>query len=253
MIPLVVIVLVKLCAVALFFGGGHPSWSLVLFFVPDAWLLYQLLVPGSSGLVRTFTRFETDRPEVWLTIDDGPDPEDTPRILDLLDQHQARATFFLIGERAARHPDLVAEIARRGHEIAHHTHSHAAGTFWCASPARTRRELDAAFPHLTPPGSTRPRRFRPPVGIKNLFLSRALAQRDLVCVTWNVRSFDTLSRDPRKTAARVLHRVRPGSIILMHEGPSLHASVRVAALALTLDQLTTRSLRCVIPTDDRLR
>jgi peptidoglycan/xylan/chitin deacetylase (PgdA/CDA1 family) len=228
------------------------SWICVLFFVPDLWVLYHVFNPRASGIVRTVTRFQTGRPEIWLTIDDGPDEHDTPRILDLLDRHDARATFFLIGERAARHPGLVAEIARRGHEIGHHTHSHRCGTFCFATPARLRTELDAAFPPLSPEGTT-PRRFRPPVGIKNLFLARALAARGLRCIAWNVRSLDTLSRDPEKVASRVLRRIHPGSIVLMHEGPPLHPRVRVAALELVMDGLGKRGLRCVIPSDDQLR
>ncbi len=251
--PLLIIAVLKVTGVALALGGGSLTWALILFFGPDVWLLYHVFVPGASGLARTFSCFGTERPEVWLTIDDGPDPDDTPRILDLLDRHDARATFFVIGHRAAQHRELVAEICRRGHEIGHHTHTHRTGTFWCASPARTRRELDAALPHLSLAGAARPSRFRPPVGIKNLFLGPALIERGLTCVAWNVRSFDSFSHDAEKTAARVLRQVRPGSIILMHEGPSLHASVRVTALARTLEQLAARGLRCVIPTDAQLR
>lgn len=252
-LSLIIVALAKLAGIALAVCGGSLGWALLLFFGPDVWLLYHVFVPGASGLVRTFTRFETNRPEVWLTLDDGPDPDDTPRILDLLDRHDARATFFLIGERAARHPELVAEIARRGHEIGHHTHTHRTGTFWCATPARTRRELDAALPHLTPAGTRPPTRFRAPVGIKNLFLGPALAERHLTCVGWNVRSLDSLSRDSEKPVTRVLRQVRPGSILLMHEGPSLHEAVRVAALARMVEQLTARGFLCVIPTDEQLR
>lgn len=248
------IVLIKTTAV-LFGGAGIlPSgWALVLFFGADLWVLYHLFVPHASGLVRTFTRFETTRDEVWLTIDDGPDDHDTPIILDLLDRHRARATFFLIGQKAAQHPALVAEIACRGHEIAHHTHTHPSASFWCATPSRVNRELDLAFAPLTPPGAPRPHRFRAPVGIKNLFLAPALAERNLACIGWSVRSADTFSRDPQKVSARVLRTVRPGAILLLHEGPCLHASVRVHALAGVLDALASRGLRCVIPTDAQLR
>lgn len=251
-ISLVHIVLIKAGAIVLALTGAPLTWPLILFFGSDLWVLYHLFMPCASGLVRTFTHFQTDQPEVWFTIDDGPDEHDTPRLLDVLDRHNARATFFLIGERAAKHPALVAEIARRGHEIAHHTHSHPARTFWCASPARLSRELDdslAAFAAL----EIRPRRFRAPVGIKNLFLAKSLAERALVCVGWNVRSHDSFSRDPEKIVARVLSQAHPGSILLMHEGPSLHSAVRVTAISRVLEELSARGLRCVIPTDAQLR
>ncbi len=111
-----------------------PAVSAVCFFGPDLFLLYALLAPSAQVLVRVFTRFETRAPAVCLTIDDGPDEADTPQLLDLLDRHQARAVFFLIGERAGRQPELVAEILRRGHAVGHHTQTHPVATFWCALP-----------------------------------------------------------------------------------------------------------------------
>ncbi len=245
------VVVIKLAGILLALAGFPLSWACVLFFGPDLWVIYHIFVPGASGIVRTFTRFRTTQAEVWLTIDDGPDAHDTPRLLDLLDRHDARATFFVIGERAARHPALVAEIVRRGHEIGHHTHRHR-GTFCFGTPTGLRRELDAASATLRTAGNLSPRRFRPPVGIKNLFLDAALRERGLRCVAWNIRSHDSFSRNPRRVAARVLTQVRPGSIILMHEGESLHAEVRVAAISRVLDGLTARGVRCIIPTDDQL-
>jgi len=252
-ISLTRIVVIKTVAILLAFTGAPLVFVIPLFFGADVWLAYHLFIPGASGFARTSTRFETQQPEVWLTIDDGPDPEDTPLILELLDRHQARATFFLIGERAARHPKLVAEIARRGHEIGHHTHTHPSGTFWCSSPEQIACELDAALPYLSPSETPRPRRFRAPVGIKNPFLAAALAQRNLRCIAWSVRSHDAFARNPARVIARVLRQARPGAIILLHEGPGLHPRVRVHALAGVLAGLTQRGLRCVLPDDAQLR
>lgn len=243
---------VKLLALGLWLLGLPAPWAALLFFIGDIWVLWNLFVPGASGLTPTSTRFDTDRAEIWLTVDDGPDEHDTPRLLDALERHGARATFFLVGEHAACHPGLVAEIARRGHEVAHHTHTHPDGTFWCASPARLRRELDDALRVFDSAG-VRPRRFRAPVGIKNLFLARELSLRGLACVAWNRRSGDSFARDPARVAARVAKRARPGDIVLMHEGPRLHAGVRVAAVEHLLAALDARGFRCVIPSDAQLR
>src|SRR5512133_1012228 len=163
--------------------------ALVLFFGPDPFVLYALFVPSAQGLCRVFTHFVTQRRAVWLTIDDGPDENDTPQILDLLDQYRARATFFVIGNRAARRPDLLREIVRRGHQIGHHTHTHPAGSFWCASPHRLSIELDRTLDVLREVG-VRPEFFRAPVGIKHLFLAHALTLRQLQCVGWTIRSGD---------------------------------------------------------------
>jgi peptidoglycan-N-acetylglucosamine deacetylase len=222
------------------------------FFLPDFWIIYQVFVPSSQGLCRVFTRFVTGRDEIWLTIDDGPDADDTRRILDLLDRHRARATFFLIGERAESLPGVVTEIIQRGHQVGHHTQTHPAGSFWRATPARVRAELDDGLRVFARSG-VRPRWFRAPVGIKSPFLADALSQRGLDCIGWNVRSLDSISRDPSRVAERVARAVRPGSIVLMHEGPSLNARVRVRALEILLEQLSERHFACVLPTFEQLR
>jgi peptidoglycan-N-acetylglucosamine deacetylase len=240
-------------AAALLWALTSWRWAAAAcFFLPDLFILYQIFVPSAGVLCRVCTRFETGRPEIWLTIDDGPDEDDTPRILDLLDRHGARATFFLIGERAERFPQLVSEILRRGHQVGHHTQTHPSGTFWCASPARVRAELDSALVALGRAGA-RPSLFRAPVGIKNLFLAEELQRRGLACVGWSVRSRDTVSRDPARVAARVVRAARPGSIVLMHEGAFLNPAVRVRALELVLEQLGTRRVACVLPAVGRLR
>jgi peptidoglycan/xylan/chitin deacetylase (PgdA/CDA1 family) len=228
---------------------AFTSWrwaAAACFFLPDLFILYQIFVPSAGMLCPVRTRFRTALPEIWLTIDDGPDEEDTPRILDLLDRHRARATFFLIGERAERLPQLVSEILRRGHQVGHHTHTHPMGTFWCAGPARVRAELDAGLAALGRAGA-RPSLFRAPVGIKNLFLAEELRRRGLTCVGWTVRSRDSVGRDPVRVVARVIRAARPGSIILMHEGAFLDPRVRVHALGLLLEQLNALRMTCVIP------
>lgn len=224
----------------------------LLFFGVDLWVLYNLFVPSAQGLCRNFTRFKTTHREVWLTIDDGPDLVDTPLILDLLDRHDAKATFFVIGERAALHPKLLTEITLRGHEIGHHTQTHPVMTFWCASQDRVHRELDRTLTVLRAAG-VRPRWFRSPVGIKNFLLPAALAERKLACVGWSIRSGDCLSRQPERVAARVRRHLRPGAIVLMHEGPSVPPAVRVKAIRLVLEALTADNYRCVLPKPDQLR
>ena len=242
----------KLVAVGVWIFTGRLGLALAWFFLPDAFVLYHIFMPSAQGLGRVFTRFDTDRRELWLTIDDGPDPEDTPRILELLDRHDARATFFLIGERVRRYPELVAEILRRGHAVGNHTHSHPVVTFWCATPGRLRAELDAAATALTAAGA-QSTWFRAPAGIKPLGLGPALAVRGLDCIGWTVRSGDCLARGPEGVVAHVMRRLQPGSIVLVHEGDSVRPAVRVRAITLLLEAFTAENYRCTLPARSQLR
>lgn len=220
-------------AALVFFGAGLP-------------LVYAVFVPGAQGLGQVITRFSTSRREVWLTIDDGPDGMDTPRLLEVLAAEGAKATFFVVGERVERNRGLVERIVAEGHEVAHHTHTHPEATFWCAGPVRVRRELDQALAVLAASGA-RPRWFRAPVGIKNLFLFGALRERELRLVGWTIRSWDSVGRDPDNVVRTVMRRVQPGAIVLLHEGPRLHPAVRVEALERLVRALKAEGYACVIP------
>jgi peptidoglycan/xylan/chitin deacetylase (PgdA/CDA1 family) len=251
--PLVsVAIAAKIVAMGVWAFTTHHGMAMALFFAPDPFVLYALFAPSSQGLCRVFTHFTSERRAIWLTIDDGPDEHDTPRILDLLDEHRARATFFVVGERGAKRPDLLREIVRRGHQLAHHTHTHPAGSFWCASPGRLAAELDQTLDVLREVG-VRPEFFRAPVGIKHLFLARALALRQLKCVGWTIRSGDCHIDSPEQLVARITPRLRPGAIILLHEGPSVPRPVRVTGIALLLHAIAAQNLVCEIPEPCQLR
>jgi peptidoglycan/xylan/chitin deacetylase (PgdA/CDA1 family) len=160
--------------------------------------------------------------------------------------HEARATFFVIGEKAARYPELVRAILAGGHEVAHHTHTHPLATFWCAGPRRVAAELDAALQVLRTAG-VQPRRFRSPAGIKSLWLPPALRSRDLVAVGWSARGRERWASNVESVASRVLRRLAPGAILLMHEGPRVPAPIRVVAIQRVLEGLRERGYRCVVP------
>jgi peptidoglycan-N-acetylglucosamine deacetylase len=237
--------LVKAVGLVLFFSG-HPALAAVVFFSPAPWLVWQYLVPTSRGFGPAIRRFRTDRREVWLTIDDGPDPATTPRVLDLLEKHQALATFFLVGENAAAHPALVEEIVRRGHTLGNHTHTHPQTTYWCAGGARTGREIDRCSEAIRARTGSAPRWFRPPVGLKSLALHPALAARGLELVLWSARGYDTKTRSPAGAVRRILCGLKPGAIILAHEsGPAV--SQRLPVLALLLEKLREERFTCIVP------
>ncbi len=231
---------------------GRFFMAAAVFFLPVPWYAWQILHPASRGLGPAVNRFNTDQREVWLTIDDGPHPASTPAMLDLLDTHRARATFFLVGDAVASHPGLVSEILRRGHAVGNHSASHPHNTFWLAGPRRTAREIDRCEALLRACGATGPIHFRPPVGIKNHSLHPTLARRGLDLVLWSARGFDTLGFGPARSLALITRRLSPGSIILLHEVPG-RMDDQLTLAARLLEHLDREGYRCVIPQPENLR
>lgn len=155
------------------------------------------------------------RGEVALTFDDGPDPELTPQVLAMLARSEARASFFLIGERARRHPALVRAILDGGHSIENHTDTHP--TFFAAlGMAGQRRQILRAQHSLRQAGAE-PRWFRPPMGLRSPLLDPVLAGLGLHHASWTWRSADAVLPD----AGQILHRLRrvgAGDVVLLHDG-----------------------------------
>lgn len=233
----------------------HMVAALAPLFLSHLLLLYATLVANSEWWGPVFSSFETDKPEVWLTIDDGPSPQHTVQMLDALERAGARATFFVIGAKAEKFPHLVTEILTRGHSVANHTFSHSSATFWCAGPKRIAREIDrgAEILRATP---TRPNLFfRAPVGMKSPYLHPALARRGLALIGWSVRGFDTVRRDPNEVAERIEKAAKPGAIIVLHEDHQVDRdpAFNPRCLELTLERLSARGYEFVIPSPEQLR
>jgi peptidoglycan/xylan/chitin deacetylase (PgdA/CDA1 family) len=152
---------------------------------------------------------------VALTFDDGPDPQVTPRVLDLLDRYQARATFFVIGAKAARHPELVRELAARGHTLGNHSQTHPPFLMLQGKRAIA-REVALAQAAIRAAGAE-PLAFRPPVGITSPDLWRVLAGQGLACVNFSCRARDLGNRRVPGLAGRMLATVRAGDILLLHD------------------------------------
>ena len=157
------------------------------------------------------------RNEVALTFDDGPNPEITPRVLDILEAHGARATFFCIAEKAARHPELAREIVRRGHAVENHSNAHE-HTFAFLMFAGLRRDLSAAQSTIHALTGTSPRFFRPPMGFRNPLLDPVLHDMGLRLVSWTRRGYDTNPRHVATVAERLENGLAAGDILLMHDG-----------------------------------
>jgi peptidoglycan/xylan/chitin deacetylase (PgdA/CDA1 family) len=208
------------------------------------------LWPQSSWLGPALTRLPEDaarRAEVALTFDDGPDPEVTPKVLDLLDRFGARGSFFCIGRKVAAHPEMAREIARRGHRVENHTWSHP-HLFACYGPAAQRREVARTQEVIADATGRRPAFFRSPAGFRNLFLDRELQAAGLTLAAWTRRGYDAVESDAEKIAARLLRGLAPGDVLLLHDGSTLHDGgnpVVLEALPRVLDGLSSRGLRSV--------
>lgn len=175
-----------------------------------------------------------------LSIDDGPDPVDTPALLDLLDQHGKKAVFFVIGDKVRRYPELAREIVRRGHQIGNHTMTHPAGTMWCAGSARTRREIAECSRAIEEVTGVKPRWFRAPAGHRNWFTHPVLREQGLELVGWEKRAFDAVRRDVSWIVKRLTTRVRDGDIILLHEATPIAKEVTEGVLEGVLEGLSSK-------------
>jgi len=189
------------------------------------------LRPRSAMYGPVLSHMPIDDRRVWLTIDDGPS-DDTRTLLDLLDAHGAKATFFLVGERAAARPDLVREIAARGHGVGNHSQGHPQARFWALGPARMRREIVQCQDTLRAITGVAPRWFRAVVGHANPFVSAPLRDCGLARVAWDARAYDAVRSDPAAVVARLERELSPGAIVLLHEGARHGRNVEMIALLL---------------------
>jgi peptidoglycan/xylan/chitin deacetylase (PgdA/CDA1 family) len=202
------------------------------------------MVPDSALFSPVLRRLPTDAPVAWLTIDDGPSP-DTRAVLDLLDAFDAKATFFLVGERARAHPELVREIARRGHGIGNHSATHPQAWFWALPPTRMRAEIERTQATLRELTGTTPQWFRAVVGMANPFVAAVLKAQGMTRVAWSARGYDAFASDPSRVADRIERQLSPGAIVLLHEGAKHGRNVET--LRAVLERLQARGYRAVLP------
>ena len=207
------------------------------------WPQSRLFGPNRSRLPEDAAR----RGEVGLTFDDGPDPEVTPQVLDLLDHAGAKATFFCIGRRVEARPDFAAEIIRRGHRIENHTWSHP-HTFACYLPHAQRREVLRAQEAIERAAGRAPSLFRPPAGFRNPLTERELFHAGLTLASWTRRGYDTVLREPREILRRLLKGLYAGDILLLHDGSAVTGGgnpVVLEVLPRLLEELAARTLKPV--------
>lgn len=226
------------------FGVGIP-----LGWVSAASLLAPTLVRNCQWFGPVFSQFSAQGRQVWLTIDDGPDPQDTPEILDVLARHQARATFFSIGKKIMRWPFLTEAVCRAGHAVQCHTFTHPAKSFWAALPRRAEKEIQQGVAAVHESTGILPTQIRLPAGLGNLFVHAVAEKAGLKTIGWSASGLDGIGHVPERVIERIFSALKPGGIILLHEGPlfGLRPGTRARTLEAVLKGLKERGFETVIP------
>ncbi len=197
---------------------------------PYWWLLPALLLLAYQGVIvwgvldlklSMFTpsvcRVSSKEPVLALTFDDGPDPCSTPLVLDALSKAGARATFFVVGRKVERHPELVRAIAADGHELAVHSYGHELN-YSFLSPRFVREDIRRCQSLLRNCGIETPTYFRPPVGQASPRTARGISEAGVLCIGWSVRGGDGVARRSKDDCLnRVKKGVAAGAIVLLHD------------------------------------
>jgi peptidoglycan/xylan/chitin deacetylase (PgdA/CDA1 family) len=195
-------------------------------------------IPQEPGI--TFSSVHVDGPYIAMTFDDGPSATLTPKLLDLLAAHHIKATFFVIGENVAEHPEVVARAAREGHEIGNHSWSHP--NFGKMSDESVRRQLQQTDDAIKNATGKRPTLMRPPYGSITSREKRWIHDEfGYNIILWDVDPYDWRRPGPAVVRARILKETRPGSIVLSHD---IHPGT-IEAMPSTFDELQAKGFKFV--------
>jgi peptidoglycan/xylan/chitin deacetylase (PgdA/CDA1 family) len=197
-----------------------------------------VLAPALGVFGDVYDRGPRDRPEIALTFDDGPNPATTPRVLALLAEHGARATFFVVGEKALAHPELVRAIAGAGHEIGVHGHVHDR-LYSLRSVRFVTRDLERACAAVEHATGTPPSLFRPPIGLVSGAIAVAAERSGLTLVGFSARSLDgARGISPARVLARATAALENGAVVVFHD--AAERDDRVPASLEVLGELLAR-------------
>jgi peptidoglycan/xylan/chitin deacetylase (PgdA/CDA1 family) len=203
---------------------------------------YQSMAPRAQWYGRTFVQGIPGTRQIALTYDDGPNDPHTLNLLEVLERHNARATFFLIGRFVEQRPDIVREIVRGGHVIGNHTFTHPRLIFTSAS--ETRNELQRCQQAIADTTGQSPKLFRPPFGGRRPDTLRVVREMGLQTIMWSITGFDWSAPPAERIVRRVSGRIQGGDVVLLHDGSHLgiggDRAQTVIATQRLLDHWSTR-------------
>lgn len=212
-------------ALVIFFGllltgffGDVPAWLYVLFVV--IWIVITVIgsfqIRWNYHLESLNHNYKTSEKYVSITFDDGPNPESTSKVLSLLEKYEAKATFFLIGKNAEKHPEIVRQIIEDGHSIGNHGYSHSTN-FGFFSTEKVTQELKRTNSIMKEIMGKELKMFRPPFGVTNPNIKKALRKTKHQSIGWSKRSLDTTNLSEEKILGRITTNLKRGDIILLHD------------------------------------
>ncbi len=201
---------------ALIFTGFMPVWIfwtvLLIFFTV---LIAGVFVLKLSFFMPVIARGDKTQKQLLLTFDDGPDPALTPQVLDILDENGVQAVFFCIGMKVKKNPELVSEMVSRGHVVGVHSMSHSL-KFTFGSTDYVKREIRETGQLIEEITGESPVLFRPPYGVSNPHIAKAVRGLGYKTIGWSLRSLDTIL-DKEKIKSRIYIRLGSGKVILLHD------------------------------------
>ena len=190
---------------------------LVLWFLMMAYVSFNMKL---NFFLKSFTgNPKMKAKKIAITFDDGPNPKYTPEVLKLLKAYNAKATFFCIGKHVESHPELLKSIAQEGHQIGNHSFSHKT-TIDFNSANKWIEELEKTDEAIEAVVQMKPTCFRPPYGVTTPQLAKAIKKTGHTVVGWNLRSFDTVIKNPRWIVNKLIKGIQSGAIILLHDKQS---------------------------------
>lgn len=225
LLNIILIVLLVMCIPVCYFYPAITWWVGGVYLVLQLSLLYYGVVTISAGyFVKALCKADTDEKVVALSFDDGPHPVYTPRILDALRKYHAPASFFVIGKYIAGNEQILQRERAEGHLIGNHSYCH---DFWfdMYSTNKMLGDIHKADDTIEKTIGARPILFRPPYGITNPNLKKAISRGNYVTLGWSIRSLDTTIKDKKKLLSRISDRIRPGDIILLHDSMEHTANI----------------------------